>query len=117
MPANSRWDLIRGFIGLIQWVQVTRSLKVKQPKNEANQLLASITEVKRQLKCTSALPCTFIARTGQLNFIQYFLTMLSFMRFIKKVKVTLVQALKLRTGPTAHRGNRGIALLFHDQRH
>jgi hypothetical protein len=36
--------------------------------------------------------------------------------FIKKVKVkvTLVQALKLCTGRTAHRGSRGIAVLFHD---
>ena len=33
------------------------------------------------------------------------------------VKVTLVQALRLCTGRTAHRGSRGIALLFHDQRH
>jgi hypothetical protein len=32
----------------------------------------------------------------------------------KKVKVTLVQALMLCTGRTAHRGSRGIALLFHD---
>jgi len=29
----------------------------------------------------------------------------------KKVKVTLVQALRLCTGRTAHRGSRGIALL------
>ena len=35
----------------------------------------------------------------------------------KMVKVTLVQALRLCTGRTAHRGGRGIALLFHDQRH
>jgi len=34
-----------------------------------------------------------------------------------KVKVTLVQALRLCTGRTAYRGSRGIALLFHDQRH
>ena len=34
-----------------------------------------------------------------------------------KVKVTLVQALRLCTGRTAHRGSRGIALLFHAQRH
>jgi len=34
-----------------------------------------------------------------------------------KVKVTLVQALRLCTGRTAHRGSRGIALLFHDQWH
>ena len=32
-----------------------------------------------------------------------------------KVKCTLVQALRLCTGRTAHRGSRGIALLFHDQ--
>ena len=31
-----------------------------------------------------------------------------------KVKVTLVQALRLCTGRTAHRGSRGIALSFHD---
>jgi len=34
--------------------------------------------------------------------------------FPSKVKVTLVQALRLCTGRTAHRGSRGIALLFHD---
>jgi len=34
-----------------------------------------------------------------------------------KVKVTLVQTLTLFTGRKAHRGSRGIALLFHDQRH
>ena len=33
---------------------------------------------------------------------------------VKKVKVTLVQALRLCTGRTAHRGSRGIALSFHD---
>ena len=31
-----------------------------------------------------------------------------------KVKVTLVQALRLFTGRTAHRGSKGIALPFHD---
>ena len=34
-----------------------------------------------------------------------------------KVQCTLVQALRLCTGRTAHRGSRGIALVFHDQRH
>ena len=34
-----------------------------------------------------------------------------------KVKVTLVQALRVCTGRTTHIGSRGIALLFHDQRH
>jgi len=38
-------------------------------------------------------------------------------RYTGKVKVTLVQALRLCTGRTAHRRSRGIALLFHDQRH
>jgi hypothetical protein len=33
---------------------------------------------------------------------------------VKKVKCTLVQALRLCTGRTAQRGSRGIALLFHD---
>jgi hypothetical protein len=41
------------------------------------------------------------------------------LRYIKlfievKVKVTPVQELRLCTGRTAHRGSRGIALLFHD---
>jgi hypothetical protein len=34
---------------------------------------------------------------------------------VSKVKVTLVQALRLCTGCTAHRGSRGIALPFHDR--
>jgi len=33
---------------------------------------------------------------------------------VKKVKCTLVQALRLCTSRTAHRGSRGIAILFHD---
>jgi len=33
---------------------------------------------------------------------------------VKKVKCTLVQALRLCTGRTAHRGSRGITLLFYD---
>jgi hypothetical protein len=43
-------------------------------------------------------------------------TKLHRMRYVIKVKVTLVQALRLCTGRTAHRESRGIALLFHDQR-
>ena len=35
-------------------------------------------------------------------------------RVKKKVKYTIVQALRFCTGRTAHRGSRGIALLFHD---
>ena len=39
---------------------------------------------------------------------------LRFARRGKKLKCTLVQALRLCTGCTAHRGSRSIALLFHD---
>jgi hypothetical protein len=35
-------------------------------------------------------------------------------RMWKKVKVTPIQALRLCTARTAHRGSRGIALPFHD---
>jgi hypothetical protein len=33
---------------------------------------------------------------------------------VKKVKCTLMQALGIHTGRTAHRGSRGLALLYHD---
>jgi hypothetical protein len=33
-------------------------------------------------------------------------------RNMKKIKVTLVQALRLCTGRTVHRGSRGIAVLY-----
>jgi hypothetical protein len=36
------------------------------------------------------------------------------LKYHKKIKCTLVQALRLCTGRTAHRRSRGIALLFHD---
>jgi hypothetical protein len=40
------------------------------------------------------------------------------LQYVKmKVKVTLVQKLRLCIGRTVHRGSRGIGLLFHDQRH
>jgi hypothetical protein len=40
--------------------------------------------------------------------------MIKMLIFRKKFKCTLVQALRLCTGRTAHRGSRRIALLFHD---
>ena len=49
---------------------------------------------------------TFILHSG--------VTQLQFSKKKKSVKCTLVQALRLCTGRTAHRGSRGIALLFHD---
>jgi len=45
----------------------------------------------------------------------YFLQAINFPVACKvKVKCTLVQSLRLCTGHTAHRGSRGIALLFLD---
>jgi hypothetical protein len=55
------------------------------------------------------------------NFVEYLLCpslLNGDYRMVKvKVKCILVQALRLCTGCTAHRGSRGIAVLFHDQRH
>jgi len=46
---------------------------------------------------------------------QFFIRFLKIFHLLKKVKVTLVQALRLCTDRTAHRGSRGIALLFYDE--
>jgi len=49
--------------------------------------------------------------------ISYFLSTISARNKVKvKVKCTIVLALRLCTGRTAHRGSRGVAILFHDQR-
>ena len=49
-----------------------------------------------------------------LVYLQFF-TIFVYIVYLKvKVKVTFVQALKLWTGRTAHRGSKGIALPFHD---
>ena len=44
----------------------------------------------------------------------YYKKYLIFLSQESKLKCTLVQALRLCTGRTVHRGSRGIALLFHD---
>ena len=46
----------------------------------------------------------------------HFLKPVTYYSLLGKVKVqcTLVQALRLCTGRTAHTGSRGIVLLFHD---
>ena len=59
---------------------------------------------------------TYLSFPYSLPFI-LFLLLLSFLScpcMKVKVKYTLVQALRLCTGRTAHRGSSGIALLFHD---
>jgi len=49
---------------------------------------------------------------------QFYTTTGCLLQIRVKLKCTLVQALRLSTGRTAHRGSRGIALLFldHDTR-
>jgi hypothetical protein len=51
-----------------------------------------------------------------LSEVKYLNYLLNIIRIINKgkVKCTLVQAMRLCTGLTAHRGSRGIALNFHD---
>jgi hypothetical protein len=66
------------------------------------------------LMCTKVgVTMTGVIMEGSVSF---FLTCLCVeplnIRFKKKVKVTLVQALRLCTGRTAHRGSRGIGLLY-----
>ena len=48
------------------------------------------------------------------DFISTIMALLVIISVKVKVKCTLVQARRLCTGRTAHRGSRGIALLFHD---
>ena len=56
--------------------------------------------------CTDQVMQNKIPRTPSFIILYHFNT--------KQLKCTLVQALRLYTGRTAHRGSRGIALLFHD---
>jgi hypothetical protein len=58
------------------------------------------------------LPCTLEAKV---TICPAFSETFPKIRHEKKIKVTLVQALRLCTDCTHHKGSRGIALLFHDQ--
>ena len=60
--------------------------------------------------------CSVASETPCINNIPYILKMSDTNIIVSNVKVkcTLVQALRHSTGRTAHRGSRGIALLFHD---
>jgi hypothetical protein len=49
-----------------------------------------------------------------LHFLHYVFYVFDMILTVKKLKCTLVQALRLCTGRTVHRGSRGIALLFLD---
>ena len=64
-----------------------------------------------------SLPETFFEDNVMVDNVQKSAKKDHYKNAIGKVKVALVQALRLCTGRTAHRGSRGIALLFHDQRH
>ena len=52
------------------------------------------------------MPAAFLSK--------FFYVLFYYIKRYKKVKVTLVQALRLCTGRTAHRGSTGIALPFYD---
>ena len=87
-------------------------ISIRQPN------LYSLAESKKQRK-KSSLVEKFVSRvtpqpryrcTTTICTCQHF----PFLNYIKKVKCTLVQALRLCTGRMAHRGSRGIALLFFD---
>ena len=67
----------------------------------------SSAKVKNEWCCASVLP---MPCAGQLHFCKQSLCG----AIMVKVKVTLVQALRLCTGHMAHRGSRGIAIPFHD---
>ena len=63
---------------------------------------------------SSALVCPFVSYSCFISAVIYLLTLYSLPNKKKKLKCTLVQALRLCTGRTARRGSRGIALPFHD---
>jgi len=59
--------------------------------------------------------CVALVYTGRKHAIMFHVDAFPLIINVKvKVKVTLVQALRLCTGRTAHMGSRGIAVLFHD---
>jgi hypothetical protein len=60
-------------------------------------------------------PCLFMAKMDmrKCHILTFDLNLKIDFLVKKKVKCTLVQALRLCTGRTVHRGSRGIALLFH----
>jgi hypothetical protein len=62
----------------------------------------------------SVVPTNMCTNFPLLQFQLLILPISSSLIWLSKVKCTLVQALRLCTGRTAHKGSRGIALLFHD---
>ena len=64
--------------------------------------------------CGTVHSSTWGFQTGTLNIKHMVLSIINYSLFKVKVKCTLVQALRLCTGRTAHRGSRGIALPFHN---
>ena len=71
--------------------------------------------VNKVVKFWSTIPNCLDPRGCRILFTEELLAVISSLKVkVKKVKCTLVQALRLCTGRTAHRGSRGIALPFHD---
>ena len=76
-----------------------------------NRKAAAITEPHVGVRDTKTY-VTFLL--GDLAGKRMYIDMSGYQNGTKKVNCTLVQALRICTGRTAHRGSRGIALPFHD---
>ena len=72
-------------------------------------------KIRREERIFAPLTICFKMTTMMMKIIIIIIIIVKIIKQYKvKVKVTLVQTLRLCTGRTAHRGSRGIALLFHD---
>jgi len=89
--------------------------RIKRLDLEADHSPPSNTKFKNEWRYTSTSTHAFMACTVTILLslcMPHILTCV--ITKVRKVKCTLVQALRLCTGRTAHRGNRGIAILFLD---
>ena len=75
--------------------------------------LSDLNTLKRKFRVAKCLNLSFHLTANKLLVIRT-IPLILYVE-VSKVKCTLVQALRLCTGRTAHRGSRGIALLFHDR--
>ena len=96
----------------------SRHWKVNYCRNRNNKgyfTLSSkfITIIQRVNRCAGR-PCYYVPAKKSLLYVCRQLPTTPMSRAVKGVKCTLVEALRLCTSRTSHRGTRGIALLFHD---
>jgi len=107
-------------MGIIYFLRV-----VQRPESGSDHLLTSSVALRMGMAYSYASPLrgTGMSRGGLIpvedvisyDAISCISVLLPNVQSFGKVKCTLVQALKLCTGRTAHRGSRGISLLFHDR--